>query len=106
MLGGADPLVRGRAPGRLFLWVRIPPFLANHSGMTLYRRRLPHVYETEQAVFLTWRLHDSLPSHRAFPTDGLNSGQAFAAMDQQPRAAVLVRAARLWHALEQRGRCG
>jgi hypothetical protein len=50
--------------------------------MTLYRRRLPHVYETEQAVFLTWRLHDSLPSHRAFPTDGLNSGQAFAAMDR------------------------
>ena len=82
MLGGADPLVRGRPPGRPVLWVRIPPFLANHSGMTLYRRRLPHVYETEQAVFLTWRLHDSLPSHRAFPTDGLNSGQAFAAMDR------------------------
>jgi hypothetical protein len=47
--------------------------------VTFYWRRLPHVYETEQSVFLTWRLHDSLPPHRAFPTDALNSGQAFAA---------------------------
>src|ERR1700689_3940725 len=50
--------------------------------MTFYRRRLPHLYEPEQSAFLTWRLHDSLPSHRAFPTDALNSGQAFAAMDR------------------------
>ena len=33
-------------------------------------------------VFLTWRIHDSLPSHRAFPTAVRNSGQAFAAMDR------------------------
>ncbi len=50
--------------------------------MKFYRRRLPHVYETEQPVFLTWRLHDSLPSHRSFPPAALNSGQAFAAMDR------------------------
>jgi hypothetical protein len=50
--------------------------------MTLYRRRLPHDYETDRPVFLTWRLHGSLPSHRGFPTDALNSGQAFAAMDR------------------------
>jgi putative DNA methylase len=50
--------------------------------MTFYRRRLPHVYEAERSVFLTWRLHDSLPSHRAFPRVALNSGQAFAAMDR------------------------
>jgi REP element-mobilizing transposase RayT len=50
--------------------------------VTLYRRRLPHVYETEKSVFLTWRLHDSLPSHRAFPTGALHSGQEFAAMDR------------------------
>jgi len=56
--------------------------LGRPSCMTFYRRRLPHIYETEQAVFLTWRLHDSLPSHRAFPKDALNSGQAFAAMDR------------------------
>jgi putative transposase len=50
--------------------------------MTFYRRRLPHVYGTGQSVFLTWRLHDSLPPHRAFPALALTSGQAFAAMDR------------------------
>jgi hypothetical protein len=40
------------------------------------------MYETEQPVFLTWRLYDSLPSHRVFPTDALSSGQAFAVMDR------------------------
>jgi putative DNA methylase len=50
--------------------------------MTLYRRRLPHIYQTEQSIFLTWRLHDSLPSNRAFPKDALSSGQAIVAMDR------------------------
>jgi putative transposase len=50
--------------------------------MTFYRRRVPHFHELEQTVFLTWRLHGSLPAHRAFPTDALNSGQAFSAMDR------------------------
>jgi hypothetical protein len=50
--------------------------------MAFYRRRLPHIYQTQQAVFLTWRLYDSLPLHRAFPTAALNSGQAFDAMDR------------------------
>jgi hypothetical protein len=40
--------------------------------MALYRRRLPHDYETDQPVFLTWRLHDSLPRHRAFPVRQLS----------------------------------
>ena len=50
--------------------------------MTFYRRRLPHVYEAGQFVFLTWRLQGSLPSHRPFPASALNSGRAFAAMDR------------------------
>jgi hypothetical protein len=50
--------------------------------MALYRRQLPHDYETDQPVFLTWRLHNSLPSHRPFPPVTVNSGQAFAAMDR------------------------
>ena len=33
-------------------------------------------------IFLTWRLHDGLPCHRAFPRPALNSGEAFAAMDR------------------------
>jgi putative transposase len=50
--------------------------------MAFYRRRLPHLYATGQAVFLTWRLHDSLPPNRAFPVETLTSGQAFVAMDR------------------------
>jgi len=50
--------------------------------MAYYRRRLPHIYDTEHPVFLTWRLHDSLPPNRVFPVSTLTSGQAFAAMDR------------------------
>ena len=62
--------------------LRIPPCLDNYFVVNFYQRRLPHVYETEQPVFLTWRLYDSLPPYRAFPTAALNSGQAFHAMDR------------------------
>jgi putative DNA methylase len=50
--------------------------------MTFYHRRLPHVYQTDRSVFLTWRLHGTLPRHRAFPAETVTSGQAFAAMDR------------------------
>jgi REP element-mobilizing transposase RayT len=50
--------------------------------MPFYRRRLPHIYETEQPLFLTWCLRGSLPSHRVFPKDALNSGRAFGALDR------------------------
>ena len=69
-------------PWSAFSWVRKSVFSPNCPGMALYRRRLPHDYETDQPVFLTWRLHDSLPCHRDFPAASVNSGQAFAAMDR------------------------
>jgi hypothetical protein len=50
--------------------------------MAVYRRQLPHVYVTDQPVFLTWRLHDSLPQHRPFRGGILPSGLAFAALDR------------------------
>jgi REP element-mobilizing transposase RayT len=50
--------------------------------MAFYRRRLPHVDEPGQCVFLTWRLHGTLPPHRFFPADGLTFGQAFDVMDR------------------------
>ncbi len=97
---GADPLVRGRPPGSARLrfvvgrtpWSaadppvgpplpRIPLWLTNYSAVTFHRRRLPHLYDPGQPVFLTWRLHDSLPPHRAFPA-ALTSGEAFDAMDR------------------------
>jgi len=81
VLGGADPWsAADPLAGQFF--ARIPRCLGNYTGMTFYRRRLPHVYDTQQSVFLTWRLYDSLPPHRAFPTAALSSGQAFDAMDR------------------------
>jgi putative transposase len=50
--------------------------------MTYYRRRLPHIYEDDRPIFLTWCLHASLPRHRVFPRPALNSGEAFVAMDR------------------------
>jgi hypothetical protein len=47
-----------------------------------YRRRLPHLCEAERAVFLTWRLHDSLPPNRPFEAAAVSSGRAFAALDR------------------------
>jgi putative transposase len=47
-----------------------------------YRRRLPHLWEREATVFLTWRLHDSLPPNRHFTGAAISSGRAFAALDR------------------------
>src|ERR1700679_3321371 len=60
--------------------MRFPRRWGNHSSMTFYRRRLPHLYDAEHPVFLTWRLHGSLPPNRVFPSKALTSGEAFAAM--------------------------
>src|SRR5689334_14853581 len=50
--------------------------------MSYYRRRLPHLFTSTDPVFLTWSLFGSIPKNRAFPDDGLTSGQAFAAFDR------------------------
>jgi len=47
-----------------------------------YRRRLPHVFQTDNPVFLTWRLHGSLPPNRHFQSGTISSGQAFVVMDR------------------------
>lgn len=45
-----------------------------------HKRRLPHLYQVGQPIFVTWRLYGSLPRNRRFPE--LTSGQAFVAMDR------------------------
>jgi REP element-mobilizing transposase RayT len=50
--------------------------------MALSERRLPHLYVIGQPLFVTFRLHGSLPANRAFPSADLTSGEAFAAMDR------------------------
>ena len=51
--------------------------------MRHYERRLPHWDTVEQPLFVTFRLHGSLPANRVFPPKELAaSGKAFVAMDR------------------------
>ena len=53
-----------------------------YVGMSSFQRRLPHWRPDGRPLFLTWRLHDSLPRHRFFPASSLSAGKAFVAMDR------------------------
>jgi REP element-mobilizing transposase RayT len=46
------------------------------------QRRLPHIWDVGQPVFLTWRLHGSLPPQRVFSAGEMSSGQVFAVLDR------------------------
>jgi len=50
--------------------------------MAYYERRLPHCDLIGVPIFVTFRLHGSLPAGRVFPPAGLRSGKAFVAMDR------------------------
>ena len=50
--------------------------------MKHYERRLPHWDVIGQPVFITFRLHDSLPANRVFPPQQLTTGKSFVAMDR------------------------
>ena len=84
--------------------------------MRTYRRRLPHCDAPGCAVFVTWRLRDSLPAERSFEMAHLTSGHAFVTWDRlldtarsgpmylrQPEIAALLRD-QLWK-VEEDGWC-
>jgi REP element-mobilizing transposase RayT len=50
--------------------------------MNRYERRLPHWDVIGQAMFVTFRPHDSLPVNRVFPPARMTNGTAFVAMDR------------------------
>ncbi len=50
--------------------------------MEFTRRHLPHLYAAEQPLFITFRLHGSLPAGREFPKISMTSGKAFVCMDR------------------------
>jgi REP element-mobilizing transposase RayT len=50
--------------------------------MNHYERRLPHWDVLGQPLFVTFRLHGSLPANRVFPPQRLTNGKAFVAMDR------------------------
>jgi putative DNA methylase len=51
--------------------------------MRHYERRLPHWDIVDRPMFVTFRLHGSLPAHRVFPPEGLvSAGKAFVVIDR------------------------
>ena len=50
--------------------------------MHLSQRHLPHLHGMEQPLFVTFRLHGSLPPGQQFPKESMSSGKAFVRMDQ------------------------
>jgi REP element-mobilizing transposase RayT len=50
--------------------------------MRVSRRRLPHFYALDRPVFVTFRLHGSLPENRFFRSGDLSSGEVFVALDR------------------------
>ena len=46
------------------------------------QRHLPHFYRIDQPLFVTFRLHGSLPPGREFPKESMSSGKAFVYMDR------------------------
>jgi len=54
----------------------------HYHRMAFYERRLPHWHPPGKDVFVTWRLHGTLPRNRFIPPGGFSSGQAFAWIDR------------------------
>jgi len=50
--------------------------------MRTYQRRLLHWDEVGKRVFVTFRLHGSLPANRIFPPERMTAGEVFVAMDR------------------------
>jgi hypothetical protein len=50
--------------------------------MKHFGRSLPHCDVVGQPLFVTFRLHDSLPANRVFPPGLFTNGKAFVAMDR------------------------
>ena len=47
-----------------------------------YRRKLPHWHPEASSIFLTWRLHGSLPKNFTFDSGDSESGKAFVRFDR------------------------
>jgi putative transposase len=54
----------------------------HYRGMQFSRRRLPHLHSVGEPLFVTFRLHRSLPPGREFRGGHLDSGTAFVCMDR------------------------
>jgi putative transposase len=69
-------------PGGVLLLQRNSPRRLHKLAVKHYERRLPHWDVVGQPVFVTFRLHGTLPASRVFPPERMSSGKAFVAMDR------------------------
>ena len=74
----AHPAAASQAARPRRIWKCLP----HYPNVILRRRRLPHLDVLGQPLFVTFRLHRSLPPNRPFPASNLTSGQAFVTMDR------------------------
>ena len=81
-LSGLPPGFRPACSG-----LRTLPRYAHYTFVNRYDRRLPHYDSAGDRLFVTFRLHGSLPANRVFPPNRLSSGKAFVAMDRLLDAA-------------------
>src|SRR5882762_4622617 len=58
-----------------------PPSNNNTSDEALRKTATP-LGRRRSTLFVTFRLHDSLPSNRVFPPEVMTNGKAFVAMDR------------------------
>ena len=56
--------------------------------MSYYERRLPHWHPDHAAIFVTWRLHGSLPRSAWEDRPELPAGKAFVAIDRELATAA------------------
>ena len=59
------------------------------DSASFYRRMLPHWQPSEAPLFITWRLHGSLPSHLCLGLPANAPGRAFLVLDRQLDSARL-----------------
>ena len=79
---GLPPGLPGRSPDTPEIDREFGSVAPTTSTMRHYERRLPHWEAVGQPLFVTFRLHGSLPPNRVFPPQRLSSGRAFLAMDR------------------------
>ncbi len=79
--GGADFSLRGASAPPTCTRENFPCHKAL-IFVPVYRRRLPHIHQIGEPLFITWRLAGSLPENRPFRRADLTNGEAFDAFDR------------------------
>ena len=81
--GASFSLQRASARSGVGTTLRFFRLRSDIGWMHVTQRRLPHHYAIGQPLFVTFRLHGSLPPGRYFAADSMRAGEAFACIDRR-----------------------